>query len=77
MGDKQLFEFTQDGFYAGTYYKTGARVRLHPKEAKYELHRLKPVASPAVQSSTSKPADSARMRLSERSKVKAPKAQRD
>ncbi len=44
MSDKQLYEFTQEGFFAGDFYKVGAKIRLYPKQAQHELHRMQPVA---------------------------------
>lgn len=49
---KQLYEFTQDGFFAGDFYKAGQQIRLYPKQAQHELHRMKPAApeaSPAAE----------------------------
>lgn len=44
---KKLYEFTQDGFFSGTFHKTGEQINLHPKQARHEAHRLKLVTSPA------------------------------
>jgi len=41
---KQEYEFTEDGFYNGDYYKKGQKIWLIPAQAKYDLHRLKLVA---------------------------------
>lgn len=40
---KEVYEFTEAGFYMGDYYKVGDRIRLLPAQAKYDLHRLKRV----------------------------------
>lgn len=37
----QQYEFTEDGFYDGTFYKKGQKIRLLPAQVKYDLHRLK------------------------------------
>jgi hypothetical protein len=44
---KQLYEFTQAGFFAGDFYKVGQRIRLFPKQAQHELHRMQPVPTVA------------------------------
>lgn len=42
MAEKITFEFTQAGFFEGDYYNVGDRIRLFPKQAKFETHRLRP-----------------------------------
>ena len=45
--EKKLYEFTEAGFYAGDFYKIGAQIRLFPKQAQHELHRMKEVVQTA------------------------------
>lgn len=44
--EKKLYEFTEAGFYAGDFYKVGAQIRLFPKQAQHELHRMKEIVPP-------------------------------
>ncbi|MFN3626184.1 MAG: hypothetical protein ACK4TP_19310 [Hyphomicrobium sp.] len=46
--EKKLYEFTAAGFYAGDHYKAGDQIRLYPKQAQHELHRMKLVVPPAM-----------------------------
>lgn len=46
--EKKLYEFTEAGFYAGDHYNVGAQIRLFPKQAQHELHRMKLVTPPAA-----------------------------
>jgi len=45
--EKKLYEFTDGGFFAGDFYKVGERIRLYPKQAQHELHRMKAVTEAA------------------------------
>lgn len=52
--DKQIYEFTEDGWFLGTFYKAGERIMLHPRQAAHNLHRMKPAAAPAEKTAKSK-----------------------
>lgn len=41
---KQLYEFTEAGFFAGTHYAVGDRISLYPAQVKYDGHRMTAVA---------------------------------
>lgn len=43
MTEKVTFEFTQEGFFDGDYYRVGDRISLYPVQAKFETHRLRRV----------------------------------
>ncbi len=45
--EKTEYEFTEDGWFLGTYYKTGDRARFSPAQVKFDLHRMKAVDKPA------------------------------
>lgn len=40
MSEQLTYEFTQEGFFNGDFYRVGDTIRLHPKQAKFEGHRL-------------------------------------
>jgi hypothetical protein len=44
--EKLEYEFTEDGWFLGTFYKAGARARFHPGQVKFDLHRMKVVDKP-------------------------------
>lgn len=47
---KQTFEFTEDRWFLGNYYKAGDRAEFYPIQVANERHSIKPVpaARPAV-----------------------------
>jgi len=46
--EKVQYEFTEDGWFLGTYYKAGDRETFHPRQVEHDLHRMKLVAAVAA-----------------------------
>ena len=42
---KKTYEFTEAGFFDGAHRAVGERIRLHPRQAQYDLHRLRDVVA--------------------------------
>lgn len=57
---QKLYEFTEAGFFMGTFYDVGDRVRLLPEQVKYDGHRLRPVAPEPAPQPAEDPAPAAR-----------------
>jgi hypothetical protein len=55
--EKFEYEFTEDGFFLGRFYKAGARERFAPTQVKFDLHRMKLVEKPAKAPAKSKGAE--------------------
>jgi len=43
MSSKQEYEFAEDGFFSGTFYKKGRRAHFDPREVRHQKHWIKPV----------------------------------
>jgi len=43
--DKKLYEFIEDGWFDGMFYKAGDRERFHSRQAQHNLHRMKEVTA--------------------------------
>ncbi|MGI9426838.1 MAG: hypothetical protein ACR2PA_26915 [Hyphomicrobiaceae bacterium] len=42
MADRQLYEFTTDGFLFGRHWKAGETELFYPKQVEGQGHRMKP-----------------------------------
>jgi len=58
MADRQLYEFTADGFLFGRHWKAGEIELFYPKQVEGQGHRMKPAKAKPAPKASKKPAPS-------------------